>query len=78
MNIKHEVSPVPVISKYFTARSAGEVDQCGRAPKQVQAGKARTRRPTTFRLPAFQDIAALTDVFLDKIVHMLKLVIVQN
>ncbi|CAE6425795.1 unnamed protein product [Rhizoctonia solani] len=27
MNIKHEVSPVPVISKYFTARSAGKVDQ---------------------------------------------------
>ncbi|CAE7123632.1 unnamed protein product [Rhizoctonia solani] len=27
MNIKHEVSPAPVISKYFTARSAGEVDR---------------------------------------------------
>ncbi|CAE6422969.1 hypothetical protein ACGC1H_002778 [Rhizoctonia solani] len=27
MNIKHEVSPVPVVSKYFTARNAGDADQ---------------------------------------------------
>ncbi|EUC54834.1 hypothetical protein RSOL_075100 [Rhizoctonia solani AG-3 Rhs1AP] len=50
----------------------------GRPPKQTQVGKARKRRPTTFKLPAFQDIATLTDAFVDKLIHMYKLAIVHD